>query len=147
MQRPNPLAGKSILKLPQRRSIYFYCSIVITSLDTLAKILPTSTIIRGLHDSGNYVGIPPLNPDLDASFVLQCERAYDTFDQPGVNSQCSEKYQGQEWKCLCGQYMLPLVQTPSQIIIYQYDSYQLGKNIGKCSLVQGVYIQRQETLK
>lgn len=40
-------------------------------------------------------------------------------------------YPRDSWKCLCGQFMLPLVETTSQVIIHLFDSYQLSNNIGK----------------
>ena len=36
----------------------------------------------------------------------------------------------QVWKCLCGEFALPLVETPSVVVAYLYDSYQLGEDLG-----------------
>ena len=99
------------------------------TIDELAKLLPASTTLYGLHDSGNYVNISPRDPSQD-SFMEQCEKAYELYDHPKVNDKCANEYVQDTWKCLCGQYMLPLVETPSQIIFYLYDSYQLSLNIG-----------------
>ena len=99
------------------------------TIDLLVRLLPPSTKVYGLHDSGNYVDVDPYNPDQD-SFMDQCQKAYELYDHPTVNEQCSNEYKGEEWKCLCGKYMLPMVQTPSQIVFYLYDSYQLHLDIG-----------------
>ena len=56
--------------------------------------------------------------------------AYDYYNQPEINEECSKAYPNDMWKCLCGEYMLPLVETPSQVHIFQYDSYQLGNALG-----------------
>ena len=99
------------------------------TIDLIREHLPPSTKVIGLHDSGSYVDIDPLNNGYD-KFTEQCRMAYDLYDGPEVNAACGEVYPDELWRCLCGQYMLPLVQTESQMIIYQYDSYQVSKNIG-----------------
>ena len=109
------------------------------TIDELAKLLPASTTLYGLHDSGNYVNISPRNPSQD-SFMEQCEKAYELYDHPKVNDRCGNAHVQDTWKCLCGQYMLPLVETPSQIIFYLYDSYQLSLNIGTTLLLCAVHI-------
>lgn len=100
------------------------------TIDLIKAFLPASTRLMGLHDSGNYVDIEPLNTHYD-KFTDQCRMAYDLYNAPEVNAACQETYPDEPWRCLCGQYMLPLVQTESQMIIYQYDSYQVANNIGK----------------
>ena len=78
------------------------------TIDALKKLLPESTILYGLHDSGNYVNLNPLTSYYDP-FMVQCERAYSLYNEPEVNLKCQEMYPNDTWKCLCGQYMLPLV--------------------------------------
>lgn len=99
------------------------------TIDFLAELLHPSTTLRGLHDSGNYVDIPSFDPNNDA-FGVQCFRAYSMYNNPPVPENCAVEFPGEEWRCLCGEFMLPLVKTPSQVVIYQYDSYQLEKNTG-----------------
>ena len=99
------------------------------TIDLIKEFLPASTRLIGLHDSGSYVDIEPLH-NYD-KFTEQCRMAYDLYNAPEVNAECQEKYSNEPWRCLCGQYMLPLVQTESQMIIFQYDSYQVSNNIGK----------------
>ena len=99
------------------------------TIDLIREHLPPSTRIIGLHDSGSYVDIDPLDSG-NVKFTEQCRMAYDLYDEPEVNVACQEAYPDERWRCLCGQYMLPLVQTESQMIIYQYDSYQVSNNVG-----------------
>ena len=89
-----------------------------------------STDLRGLHDSGAYQDIP-VYPGVDYdAFGEQCRRAYDYYHQPEITDRCRKIYPDELWKCLCGEYMLPLVETPSQVHIFQYDSWQLRHALG-----------------
>ena len=94
------------------------------------KLLHPSTELRGLHDSGAYQDIPVYPGVIYTSFGEQCRLAYEYYNHPETNKKCSETYSDELWKCLCGEYMLPLVETPSQVHIFQYDSYQLHNELG-----------------
>ena len=94
------------------------------------KLLHPSTDLRGLHDSGAYQDIDVYPGKHYTSFGEQCRRAYEYYNKPEINDKCSEAYPDELWKCLCGEYMLPLVETPSQIQFFQYDSYQLSNELG-----------------
>ena len=42
------------------------------------------------------------------------------------------KYLANEtWKCLYGQYRVPLIKNPYLMVASQYDSYQLGNNVNR----------------
>ena len=86
--------------------------------------------MRGLHDSGAYQDIDVYPGKHYTSFGEQCRRAYEYYNKPEINDKCSEAYPDELWKCLCGEYMLPLVETPSQVQFFQYDSYQLSNELG-----------------
>ena len=86
--------------------------------------------MRGLHDSGAYQDIDVYPGKHYTSFGEQCRRAYEYYNHPEINQKCSEAYPDELWKCLCGEYMLPLVETPSQVQFFQYDSYQLSNELG-----------------
>ena len=45
------------------------------TIDLLAKFLPNSTTLYGLHDSGNYVNVDPMVSEQD-SFMEQCREFY-----------------------------------------------------------------------
>ena len=103
------------------------------TIDNLAPFLPKSTKLFGLHDSADYIQIQPMDSDF-TSFDQQCKEAFGFFNQPQISEKCRLSYPTNEhWKCLCGEFMLPLVQTPSQIVIFQYDSFQLDNNLGNPS--------------
>jgi len=98
-------------------------------VDFIQELLHESTTVYGLHDSGAYQDIAPYDSSY-YPFGSQCHDAYQMYTPP-ISSDCSAIY-GEDslYKCVCGEYMLPHVMTPSQVIIHQYDSYQLGNNIG-----------------
>jgi len=50
------------------------------TIDALRKLLPETTQLYGLHDSGDYVELDPFDSSHD-KFTLQCERAYNTYNQ------------------------------------------------------------------
>merc|ERR1719317_1727124 len=97
-------------------------------VDFIQELLHESTTVYGLHDSGAYQDIAPYDSSY-YPFGSQCQDAYQMYTPP-ISSDCSAIY-GEDslYKCVCGEYMLPNVMTPSQVIIHQYDSYQLGNNI------------------
>ena len=98
------------------------------------KTLHRSTDLRGLHDGAAFQDIPVYPGVNYVPFGEQFRRAYDYYHQPEVSDLCRETYGEDElWKCLCGEYMLPLVETPSQMIMFQYEKYQLGNELGTSS--------------
>ena len=99
-------------------------------IDPLRQVVDPSNSLMGIHDSGDYVELTPLNPTL-VPFTEQCHRAYSFFNKPAISDKCGSAYSNESWKCICGEFMLPLVQVPSQIIIHQFDSYQLSLNLDK----------------
>ena len=95
-------------------------------VDHLHELLHPSTRVYGLHDSGAYQDIPVYDPAY-TPFGAQCRDAYAMY-QPPVSATCAGQYPYQ-WQCVCGQYMLPSLETPSQVVIYTYDSYQLSQSL------------------
>lgn len=96
-------------------------------VDHLHDLLHPSAHIYGLHDSGAYQDIPPYDPSY-TPFGEQCSEAYSRY-QPPISAACADQYPGL-WQCVCGEYMLPRLETPSQVVIYTYDSYQLSNDLG-----------------
>jgi len=99
-------------------------------IDHLQELLHPSTRVFGVHDSGAYQDIPPYDTSY-YPFGDQCRDAYNIY-QPPISDLCQSTWPQAEdtWKCVCGEYMLPRVMTPSQIIFYLYDSYQLSNDLG-----------------
>ena len=96
-------------------------------VDHLHDLLHPSSRVYGLHDSGAYQDIPPYDPGY-TPFGDQCLHAYSRY-QPPISPTCAHTYPDQ-WQCVCGEYMLPRLETPSQVVIYTYDSYQLSNDLG-----------------
>jgi len=98
-------------------------------VDFIHELVHHSTTIYGLHDSGAYQDIQPYNSDY-YPFGSQCHDAYQMYNPP-ISSRCSDAHGPDSlYNCVCGEYMLPNVMTPSQVIIHQYDSFQLKNNLG-----------------
>lgn len=57
------------------------------TIDNLKKMLHPSNTLIGLHDSGNYVDIPPLDENYDA-FMVQCQRAFQLYNYPDISEKC-----------------------------------------------------------
>ena len=53
------------------------------TIDALRSLLHPSNNLIGLHDSGDYVEIDPLNKKLDP-FMDQCLKAYQFYNYPDV---------------------------------------------------------------
>jgi len=97
-------------------------------VDFLQELLHPSTEVRGLHDSGAYQDILPYDSNY-YPFGDQCHDAYQMF-QPPLSPECLVAQESEPHRCICGEYLLPLVLTPSMVIIHQDDSYQLKNDIG-----------------
>merc|ERR1711860_188303 len=94
----------------------------------IQEVVGLNSTVKGVHDSGAYQDIPTFDETYTA-FGEQCRLAYQLFAPP-ISKTCSDAYPDELWKCICGEYMLPRIETPSQIIFYLYDSYQLSNAIG-----------------
>lgn len=98
-------------------------------IDGLGELLHPTTKVWGAHDSGAYQDIPPYDR-FYYPFGDQCRDAFAMY-QPPISSECADLHLEEfRWKCVCGEYMLPHVMTPSQVFLYTYDSYQLGNDLG-----------------
>lgn len=100
------------------------------TIDQLRKLLPASTKLFGSHDSPAYLDIEPMDPEW-TGFGEQCRLFY-YFLLPEISETCQQLYpgEGERWKCVTGEFVLPIVDTPGQTVPYLYDSYQVGSNIG-----------------
>jgi len=98
-------------------------------IDMLHEVVPSSTTIRGVLDSGVYQDLEPKYPGIMALHE-ESRRAFQRYTPP-VSQSCASAYSGDEqWKCIFGAYALPLLETPSQVPFYLYDSYQIMVNFG-----------------
>ena len=84
----------------------------------------------GFLDSPLWLDIQPLH-STTVSLQTQTEAIYALVNATGViTPACATAYAGEEWKCLYGQYRIPMLQTPYLINAAQFDRFQLPYNEG-----------------
>ena len=83
----------------------------------------------GFIDSAMWVDLLPMKGAAFPGFA-NVTRLVHSYAKVPIDQACASYYPGAtSWKCLFGQYRLPLVRTPYVAIGSQHDSYQLGKNL------------------
>lgn len=104
---------------------------VMVLLDFLADLIPKGATIVGFLDSPFYLDVIPYNPKFKG-FQYQEQQKSRFFNVKNViTEECANLYKGNDtWKCLYGQYRVPLIRTPYFMVASQYDAYQLGYNVG-----------------
>eukprot|EP01065_Artemidia_motanka_P047358 TRINITY_DN740_c0_g1_i1.p1 TRINITY_DN740_c0_g1~~TRINITY_DN740_c0_g1_i1.p1 ORF type:complete len:389 (+),score=61.45 TRINITY_DN740_c0_g1_i1:57-1223(+) len=88
--------------------------------------------VVGFLDSPLWLDIAPMPGVSFPGFraVTQKVHAWANVSHFGTN--CSARYQGSDqWKCMFGQYRIPTLTTPYFLVASQYDSFQLGNNVGR----------------
>ena len=74
--------------------------------------------------------VAPLQASI-TSLQQQTQSIFGLINASGRLGQgCAQTYQGEEWKCLFGEYRLPTLQTPYLLNAAQDDKFQLPWNIG-----------------
>ena len=103
---------------------------VMVLIDKLVKEhLPKGAKVVGFLDSPFYIDEKPFSPYFKG-FQYQEQQKLSFFNVMNVISECSAIYPEKEaWKCLFGQYRIPLVETPFFMVASQYDAYQLLNNV------------------
>lgn len=87
-----------------------------------------SVKVLGFLDSGLWVDYPPYR---DTISLMNETRLVHGFANAEHLGKCGRTYSGDEaWKCLFGEYRLPLIPTPYLLTSAQYDAYQLKHNVG-----------------
>ena len=86
--------------------------------------------IIGILDSPLWIDIPPINNSI-VPVAVQTQKVYKFANVSGrVNGcKCGEIYNDKNndgWKCLFGEFKLPLLELPHVINAAQYDAWQLG---------------------
>ena len=115
-------------------------------LDSVAAMVAEAsdgnvTQTLGFLDSPYWVDVEPLYPDTLTSLMdqaAQIQALSKGFDVSVTDEGCSAVYNNDAapsgsanaWKCVYGQYRLPFVNTPYFVIAQQYDSFQLGEDMG-----------------
>lgn len=94
-------------------------------LDEVAEKLPDVKVV-GYLDSNYYIDVPSYNPDF-GGFQPQHEDVLQNFNASSVLSDaCVAAYNGELWKCLFGQFRMPLIKTPYLLVAAQFDGWQLS---------------------
>eukprot|EP01062_Namystynia_karyoxenos_P084531 TRINITY_DN996_c0_g1_i1.p1 TRINITY_DN996_c0_g1~~TRINITY_DN996_c0_g1_i1.p1 ORF type:complete len:413 (+),score=79.61 TRINITY_DN996_c0_g1_i1:82-1239(+) len=85
----------------------------------------------GFLDSPLWIDEPPYPGSAFPGFNITTQGVHAWANVTHLGAGCAARYAGPEaWKCLFGQYRLPSVQTPYFVVASQYDSFQLGENVG-----------------
>jgi len=98
------------------------------NLDAVAAMVPAGMQVSGLFDGGALLDIRPAGYGWSNSLVPLQTQVADMVAvlQPTLAASCTAVYSGAaSWKCLFGQYRLPLVKTPFFAQVPQLDAYQL----------------------
>jgi len=77
-----------------------------------------------LIDSGLYIDIMPMTPTHTA--LRDQAKGVMTYSQAAIDPHCAGTYEGDEWKCLIGQYAVPTLRQPTLLHAFQDDAYQLA---------------------
>lgn len=120
------------------------------NLDYLpTEIIPDNIQLKsifGILDSGLYINIQPYTPSY-TSLGKQTESVYSYMNctQRVSNSKCGDYYTSNDdkWKCLFGQYKMPLLNVSHIINAAQYDSYQLSVNEGSQNVATYTNAQKE----
>lgn len=114
-------------------------------LDEVADSLP-KVLVRGFLDSPFYIDIESYSSKF-AGFPVQHYNVLNNFNAFSVvSAECNKKYPMTEaWKCLFGQYRMPLVKTPNLMIASQFDSWQLSHLVrGSSDLLEDPVFTKSE---
>lgn len=110
---------------------------VMANVDNVASQLSAHGVtVSALIDSGIWMDIQPPVEATDqggSGTPLQTQTALIMqFINPSnvIPAACSAQYEGEEWKCLFGQYRMPFLQTPYFANQAQFDSFQLEFDLG-----------------
>ena len=102
------------------------------NLEYLPDMLPVGVSVYGLIDSALWVDMEPAAAGA-VSFRAQTQGVLDMANASGrLGAECARRYgaAADRWKCLFGEYRLPLVRGPVLLSASQYDSFQLLSNLG-----------------
>jgi hypothetical protein len=126
------VADKGMGSAPGTRLLFGGCSAgaigAMNNLDAVTRMVPPGVQVQGLLDAAALVDIDPTgwgwSPDLVPlqSMISQLVGVV----APIFDASCAARYSGAEaWKCLMGQYRMPLLQTPFFMNAPQYDDFEV----------------------
>jgi len=87
--------------------------------------------ILSFLDSPLLLDVEPLSGSNFCGFRKVAQSVYHTYNSPRLGSECQEAQVPEErWKCALGEYRMHFVKMPYLMVASQYDTFQLGSNIG-----------------
>lgn len=90
-----------------------------------------SVAVVGFLDSPLWINMAPFPGSSFVGFNATTKGVFKWANVSHLGTACEATYPGQEaWKCMFGQYRMPLLQTPYLLVASQYDAFQLGTNVG-----------------
>ena len=107
-----------------------------THLDALAETLAADGVeVRGMLDSSLWVDVQPTSSTaLGGSLLDQAQLVYEFANTTGVLSpECAAQYPNAPWKCMFGQYRMPLLRTPYFLSQSQFDDFQVDYDCSSTS--------------
>ena len=128
-------------RLPTQRLLFGGCSAgargAMMNLDYMQPMLTAmgvteqQVIVSGLLDSPLWVDVQPAQPHI-MPLANETQAVFSTLNVTArMGPGCAQVYPGQEgWRCLFGQYRMPLLQTPYLLNAAQDDKFELPWNIG-----------------
>eukprot|EP00908_Phaeocystis_cordata_P004249 Transcript_14634.p1 GENE.Transcript_14634~~Transcript_14634.p1 ORF type:complete len:360 (-),score=138.98 Transcript_14634:51-1130(-) len=116
-------------------------------LDYVKEMLPLEPAVRervevrGYIDSALWIDAEPLGHHLASGdehvgfygFADVTKGVASFANVTHLGAECAARWGGAEqWRCLFGEYRLPLVRTPYMAIGSQFDTYQMDNDFGTC---------------
>jgi hypothetical protein len=98
------------------------------NLEAVASMVPAGIQVQGMLDAAALLDIAPTgwswSSQLEPLQSLIAENV--AFTNPVFPATCTDKYPGETWKCLIGQYRMPLITSvPFFINAPQFDEFEL----------------------
>jgi len=89
-------------------------------LDTIHEVLPSGVNILGFLDSPMWLSMIKWQ-------VEQMQTATNTWVSQDLLRACGDRFSSAErWKCICGEFRVPILKTPFLVVASQYDRFGLG---------------------
>jgi len=92
-------------------------------LDTIHEVLPSGIKILGFLDSPMWMSMSPWHVD-------QMKKAINTWVSRDLLRACGDRFShAEQWKCICGEFRVPILKNPFLVVASQYDGFGLGGNV------------------
>lgn len=103
-------------------------------LDYVSEFFSDSKVV-GILDSPLWVDLDPPEWSDSIGLLEQTKQVYEISGVGAVSGpdgvvteDCASAHEGEEYKCLFGQYRMPFVSPPHLLISSEFDSFQLGED-------------------